>query len=90
MVAPEAPRSDHHRAASKEREKVFTKMAEGETKSGTGQMLPTNSFVTHDCHVVFLITPFKPLFAIHAQYYQDILTVATWYHHTGSVVIHYM
>lgn len=30
VVAPEAPRSDHHRPASKEREKVFTTQAENE------------------------------------------------------------
>lgn len=32
VVAPEAPRSDHHRAASKERAKVFTIQAEKENK----------------------------------------------------------
>ena len=45
VVAPEAPRSDHHRAASKEREKVFMKMGEGITNSGTGQMLTTNWYL---------------------------------------------
>lgn len=30
VVAPEAPRSDYHRPASKEREKVFTTQAENE------------------------------------------------------------